>query len=56
MTTVAQGYATTFVLIHGAWHGGWCWCRVVPLLRRAGHEVLTPSLTGLGDRAHLSRA
>ena len=45
----------TFVLIHGAWHGGWCWRRVAPLLRRAGHEVLAPSLTGLGDRAHLAR-
>ncbi len=44
-----------FVLVHGAWHGGWCWRRVVPLLRRAGHQVFTPSLTGLGDRAHLSR-
>jgi len=46
---------STFVLVHGAWHGGWCWRRVVSLLRGAGHEVLTPSLTGLGDRAHLSR-
>jgi pimeloyl-ACP methyl ester carboxylesterase len=46
--------ARTFVLVHGAWHGGWCWRRVAPLLRRAGHDVLTPSLTGLGDRAHLS--
>jgi pimeloyl-ACP methyl ester carboxylesterase len=44
-----------FVLVHGAWHGGWCWRRVVPLLRRAGHQVFTPSLTGLGERAHLSR-
>jgi pimeloyl-ACP methyl ester carboxylesterase len=43
-----------FVLIHGAWGGGWVWRRVVPLLRRAGHEVFAPSLTGLGDRAHLS--
>jgi pimeloyl-ACP methyl ester carboxylesterase len=42
-----------FVLVHGGRHGGWCWRRVAPLLRRAGHEVLTPSLTGLGDRAHL---
>jgi thioesterase domain-containing protein len=55
MTFVAQGQTTTFVLVHGAWHGGWCWRRVVPLLRGAGHEVFTPSLTGLGDRAHLSR-
>lgn len=44
----------TYVLIHGAWHGGWCWRLVAPLLRRAGHEVFTPSLTGLGDRAHLA--
>ena len=43
-----------FVLIHGAWHGGWCWRRVVPLLRDAGHAVYAPSLTGLGDRVHLA--
>ena len=44
-----------FVLIHGAWHGGWCWRRVMPLLRAAGHEVFAPSLTGLGERTHLYR-
>lgn len=44
---------TTFVLLHGAWHGGWAWQRVVPLLRAAGHEVHTPTLTGVSDRAHL---
>lgn len=44
---------TTIVLIHGGWHGGWCWKKVAPLLRAAGHEVYTPTLTGLGDRAHL---
>jgi pimeloyl-ACP methyl ester carboxylesterase len=43
----------TFVLVHGAWHGGWCWKKVTPLLRAAGHEVFTPTLTGLGERAHL---
>ncbi|HUB94682.1 MAG TPA: alpha/beta hydrolase [Stellaceae bacterium] len=43
----------TFVLVHGAWHGGWCYKRVARLLRRAGHEVYTPTLTGLGERAHL---
>ena len=43
----------TFVLIHGMWHGGWCWQKVVPFLRRAGHEVYTPTLTGLGERVHL---
>lgn len=44
---------STFVLVHGAWHGGWCWDRVAPLLRAAGHEVHTPTLTGLSERAHL---
>ena len=44
---------TTFVLVHGAWHGGWCYKRVARLLREAGHEVYTPTLTGLGERAHL---
>lgn len=43
-----------FVLVHGAWHGGWCWRRVADLLRAAGHEVWTPTLTGLGERAHLA--
>lgn len=49
------GRATTppFVLVHGAWHGGWCWRRVAPLLRAAGHDVHAPTLTGLGERAHL---
>jgi pimeloyl-ACP methyl ester carboxylesterase len=45
----------TFLLIHGAWFGGWIWKRVTPLLRAVGHEVLTPTLTGLGERAHLAR-
>ncbi len=43
------------VLVHGAWHGGWCWQRLVPLLAAAGHRVFTPTLTGLGERAHLAR-
>src|SRR5438105_714659 len=42
-----------FVLVHGAWHGAWCWKRVVPLLRNAGHDVHAVTLTGLGERAHL---
>lgn len=47
----------TFVLVHGAWHGGWCYKRTAAHLRAAGHEVYTPTLTGLGERAHLmSRA
>lgn len=43
----------TYVLVHGAGHGGWCYQRVARLLRAQGHEVHTPSLTGLGERAHL---
>ncbi len=45
----------TFVLVHGAWGGGWVWKRVAPLLRAQGHEVFTPTLTGLGERVHLAR-
>jgi pimeloyl-ACP methyl ester carboxylesterase len=44
----------TFVLVHGAWHGGWCWQRVGDLLTRAGHRVFAPTLTGLGERSHLA--
>ena len=44
---------STFVLVHGAWHGGWCWVRVADRLRAQGHTVFTPTLTGLGERAHL---
>ncbi len=42
------------VLVHGAWHGGWCWKKLTPLLTAAGHRVYTPTLTGLGERAHLA--
>ncbi len=45
---------STFVLVHGAWSGGWKWRYVAPILRRAGHDVFTPTLTGLGERAHLA--
>jgi pimeloyl-ACP methyl ester carboxylesterase len=45
-----------FVLVHGAWHGGWCYARVAKMLRAAGHDVFTPTLTGLGERSHLLRA
>ena len=44
---------STFVLVHGAWHGGWCWIKVTRLLSDAAHVVYTPTLTGLGERAHL---
>jgi pimeloyl-ACP methyl ester carboxylesterase len=42
-----------FVLVHGAWHGAWCWSRVTERLEAAGHDVLTPTLTGLAERSHL---
>ena len=44
----------TYVLVHGAWHGSWCWKRVRNALQALGHEVFTPTLTGLGERYHLS--
>jgi pimeloyl-ACP methyl ester carboxylesterase len=43
----------TFVLLHGSWHGGWCWSRVAEPLRAQGHRVYTPTQTGLGERSHL---
>lgn len=43
----------TVVLVHGSFHGGWCWTKLEPLLRQEGHDVYTPTLTGLGDRSHL---
>jgi pimeloyl-ACP methyl ester carboxylesterase len=43
----------SYVLVHGAYHGGWCWRRVLALLRATGCEVHAPTLTGLGERAHL---
>ena len=44
----------TFVLVHGSMHGGWCWKRVAPRLRSTGHDVFTPTLSGLGERVHLA--
>ena len=46
----------TFVLVHGAWHGSWCWQRVRPALQAQGHQVFTPTLTGVGERSHLLSA
>ena len=46
----------TFVLIHGAWHGGWCWRGVADLLVARGHTVHAPTLSGVGERSHLSSA
>src|SRR6266852_8227061 len=44
----------TYVLVHGAWHGGWCWSKVKRALEAADGNVYTPTLTGLGERAHLA--
>ncbi len=46
----------TFVLVHGGAHGGWCFQPLASVLRSIGHEVYSPTLTGLGERAHLFRA
>jgi pimeloyl-ACP methyl ester carboxylesterase len=53
-TTKGQLEMTKFVLVHGAFQGGWVYARVASRLREAGHEVYTPTLTGLGERAHLA--
>src|SRR5262245_17861037 len=46
---------STFVLVHGAWHGAWCWYKVVPQLTQAGHTAIAPDLPGLGrDRTPLA--
>jgi len=44
-----------FVLVHGTWHGGWCWQWLIPFLEAAGHTVTTPTMTGCGERRHLIR-
>ena len=41
------------ILVHDSWHGGWCWRQIVQRLRAAGHPTYTPTLTGVGERAHL---
>ena len=41
---------STYVLVHGAWHGGWCWERLRDRLAPSGASIYTPTLTGLGDR------
>jgi pimeloyl-ACP methyl ester carboxylesterase len=46
--------AKTFLVCHGAWGGGWSWKKMHPLMRAAGHRLLTPTYTGLGEREHLA--
>jgi pimeloyl-ACP methyl ester carboxylesterase len=45
---------STFVIVHGAWGGGWEWSPVADILRGSGHRVFTPTLSGMGERAHLA--
>lgn len=45
---------TTYVLVHGSWHSGWCWQKLLPFLRQENLIVYTPTLTGLGERNHLA--
>ncbi len=52
MDKINSSYSV-YVLVHGAWHGGWCWKKVKALLEARGHTVFTPTLTGLGERSHL---
>ena len=51
---LAASKRATFVLVHGAWHGGWCWRRVADRLSARGHYVVAPTLSGVGERAHLA--
>lgn len=52
----SSGSTKTFVLVHGAWHGGWCWATVAQRLRTQGQTVFAPTLTGCGERLHLTSA
>src|SRR5260370_16667390 len=46
----------TFLVCHGAWSAGWAWKRMHPLMNAAGHRLVTPTYTGLGERAHPANA
>src|SRR5215831_14587220 len=50
----AQSGGTTFLVAHGAWSAGWAWKKMHPLMSAAGHRLVTPTYTGLGDREHLA--
>jgi pimeloyl-ACP methyl ester carboxylesterase len=50
---MASKSSATFVLVHGAWSGGWCYHKVAARLRALGYAVFTPTLTGQGERSHL---
>jgi pimeloyl-ACP methyl ester carboxylesterase len=44
----------TFLVCHGAWSAGWAWKKMHPMMAAAGHRLVTPTYTGLGERAHLA--
>ena len=44
----------TFLVCHGAWSAGWAWKKMHPLMQAAGHRLVTPTYTGLGERVHLA--
>ena len=54
METPMAARAKTFLLCHGAWSGGWAWTKMHPLVAQAGHRLVAPTYTGLGERAHLA--
>jgi pimeloyl-ACP methyl ester carboxylesterase len=45
---------STFVFVHGSWHGGWCWKKLAPKLTKKGHTCYAPTLSGMGDRFHVA--
>ncbi|MBR0754707.1 alpha/beta hydrolase [Bradyrhizobium jicamae] len=49
-----QNASKTFLVCHGAWSAGWAWKKIHPLMQAAGHRLVTPSYTGLGERSHLA--
>lgn len=53
-TARARESATTFLIAHGAWAAGWAWRKMHPLPQAAGHQLITPTYTGLGEREHLA--
>src|SRR5256714_10332078 len=54
----AQGniMGTSFLVVHGAWSAGWAWKKMHPLMAARGHQLITPTMTGLGERSHLATA
>jgi pimeloyl-ACP methyl ester carboxylesterase len=51
---MASSSAKTFLVCHGAWSAGWAWKKMHPLMQAAGHRLITPTYTGLGERVHLA--